>query len=323
VDRITITLDDVSQPERLRTRLDQAFAQNQELLRRLTALESSVPTQVAAGAISPQERLLLQQLSIGSTDNPAASQTPVFPLVDSLPPPASSTPGEGVILKSDGRVYWLNGATLAWVPIGSAAPADMLTTDTNQAIPTAVKTWGTNQVFNGGLTAGGTAALAAVTASGGVAISGGQLASAVQFGAWVYASAAQSIPNTTLTALLFDTESYDIGGMHSAVSNTSRLVVPAGGAGRWLPGAFVTFAASAVGSRSIILRGNGAVQIAQATIQANTVAAALTAFFISTPAPVFLADGDYIEVLVTQDSGGALNANAGLGVTGFGMVKMF
>ena len=47
-------------------------------------------------------------------------------------------------------------------------------------------------------------------------------------------SATQSVPASTFTVLTFDSEDYDVGGLHSTVTNTSRLTVPSGGDGLYL-----------------------------------------------------------------------------------------
>lgn len=46
-------------------------------------------------------------------------------------------------------------------------------------------------------------------------------------GALVFHSLAQTV-NSTTSALVWDSEDYDVGGWHDNVSNTSRLTVPAG-----------------------------------------------------------------------------------------------
>ena len=54
-------------------------------------------------------------------------------------------------------------------------------------------------------------------------------------GAKVYnSSALQTIGTSSWTAMTFDTEVWDTDSIHSTVSNTSRLTVPAGLGGKWL-----------------------------------------------------------------------------------------
>jgi hypothetical protein len=54
-------------------------------------------------------------------------------------------------------------------------------------------------------------------------------------GAYAYAqNSTQAIPATTATTLLLPTELYDTDGFHSTSSNTSRMTVPSGKAGKYL-----------------------------------------------------------------------------------------
>lgn len=121
----------------------------------------------------------------------------------------------------------------------------------------------------------------------------------------VYNSANISITNNTLTALTFDTEEFDVGaGMHSTSVNTGRLTVPTGCGGKYVIGADIEFAANATGSRLIRLRVNGATNIAQVQYPSSsgTYASALAISSVYA-----LSAADYVEVVVLQDSGGALN----------------
>lgn len=47
-------------------------------------------------------------------------------------------------------------------------------------------------------------------------------------------STTQSIPNNTDTAITWNTETVDTDGFHSTVSNTSRITIPSGKAGKYL-----------------------------------------------------------------------------------------
>lgn len=119
----------------------------------------------------------------------------------------------------------------------------------------------------------------------------------------VYSSINQSILDATTTALTFDTEKEDDKGLHSVSVNTSRItfIVP----GVYQSTATVRFAANATGSRDIFLLKNGTSRISEifvlGSINGNVVNLAGIDRF---------AAGDYLEVAVYQDSGGALNINA-------------
>ena len=120
-------------------------------------------------------------------------------------------------------------------------------------------------------------------------------------GARVYNSAAESIPDGTVTLLTFDSERYDNGGLHSTVTNTGRLTAVK--AGKYLITAHVEFATNATGYRGVILVLNAATQIAYLDLPA--VSGAPTELSISTL--YHLAASDYVTVWVQQNSGGALD----------------
>jgi hypothetical protein len=120
-------------------------------------------------------------------------------------------------------------------------------------------------------------------------------------GARVYNSATQSIANTTTTALTFDSERYDNGGLHSITSNTSRLTAQK--AGKYYIWASVQLAGNATGTRNLTLRRNGTTGIAN--LQRQGLASPPFTETISTVA--HLAAADYVEVTLYQDSGVSLS----------------
>jgi hypothetical protein len=130
-------------------------------------------------------------------------------------------------------------------------------------------------------------------------------------------SADQSIAAVTWTALTFDTETFDVGGYHSTSSNTSRITVPSGKAGYYLVNARWNWDnASTAGYRFGRIMKNGS--------QYNYMAEDPTANLYRVTLPIhdiiYLAVGDYIEIEVLQNSGGALTLNGSnysTGVTSF------
>jgi hypothetical protein len=121
----------------------------------------------------------------------------------------------------------------------------------------------------------------------------------------VYNSANISITNNTVTALTFDSERWDNGDLHSTSANTSRLTAPI--TGLYEIGGCVRIAANATGIRSAMIRLNGTTDIASIT-EPTPSAGAASDFNPSTPYQ--LAAGDYVELTVYQNSGGALNVTA-------------
>lgn len=133
----------------------------------------------------------------------------------------------------------------------------------------------------------------------------------------VYNSANISIPNSTVTALTFNSERWDTGatGMHSTATNTNRLTAQLSGLYHIF--GHVSFATNAIGIRVVYIRVNGTTNIA---IQSNTALSSDSRFSIGTD--YYLSVGHYVELLVYQDSGGALNVlSAGNYSPEFGMTK--
>jgi hypothetical protein len=129
-------------------------------------------------------------------------------------------------------------------------------------------------------------------------------------------SGTQSPANSTDVALLWDQEDFDTDALHSTVSNTSRIVIPSGLDGYWRINASVGWAASTTGSRVTWLRKNGTT-----ALSAGQTAAGAGSNVCPVDAIVNLVATDYVEVMVQQNSGGALaTANApsiGSGVATF------
>lgn len=117
----------------------------------------------------------------------------------------------------------------------------------------------------------------------------------------VFNSAAISIPNNALTALTFDSERQDVMAMHSTVTNTGRITLPL--PGWWDVGLNAEFAANATGRREWRIQLNGVTYIAQVAMVANAAlqhAANLSRLY-------YFAANDYIQAVVFQNSGAALN----------------
>lgn len=119
----------------------------------------------------------------------------------------------------------------------------------------------------------------------------------------VYNSANISIPNASTIALTFNSERWDTQGIHSTISNTSRLTCVT--AGLYAIDANISWAGSGAGIRETWISLNGITAIAY-----ETDAPPASTFNQSVATQYRLAAGDYIELLVWQTSGGALNINA-------------
>lgn len=122
----------------------------------------------------------------------------------------------------------------------------------------------------------------------------------------VYNSANESINNATDTALTFNSERFDTDTIHSTVSNTSRLTATT--AGKYLIFGHAQFAPNATGTRKVFIRLNGTTNLGTIEVPNNGGAAN-----VELPITTIyqLAATDYVELVVFQNSGGALNVNAG------------
>lgn len=121
-------------------------------------------------------------------------------------------------------------------------------------------------------------------------------------GCAVYSSATQSLTNNVLTALTWDTETYDTNAFHSTSSNTSRITIPSGYDGKYRIGGLVSFHPNGTGRRELQLYKNGAV-----LAYGNTVIGSATDFIGNyMDWSTTLVAGDYVELYALQSSGGAL-----------------
>lgn len=138
-------------------------------------------------------------------------------------------------------------------------------------------------------------------------------------GVRVYNSASLSIPSGSATALTFNSERTDVGGLHDTSSNTDRLTAQADGL--YVIWGNAEFAVNGTGVRSLSVRLN-----AGATSIANQMVVAQGTYnqpVVVSSAPYPLSVGDYVRLFAFQDSGNSLNVLAtGNYSPEFGMVKV-
>jgi len=121
-------------------------------------------------------------------------------------------------------------------------------------------------------------------------------------GARVYHNANQSISNTTVTALAFNSERWDTDTIHDTATNNSRLTCKT--AGKYLIVGQVRFASNATGVRQVDIRLAGSTTIGSGAMNAAG-GGNVTIMTVATVAD--LAVNDWVDLAVYQDSGGALN----------------
>jgi hypothetical protein len=129
------------------------------------------------------------------------------------------------------------------------------------------------------------------------------LAWQIQPAARVRNSGAIDPATSSWVTLTFDTEVFDVNGMHSTVSNTSRLTVPTDGDGLYLIGGNVKFDTSgtATGSslKGVQILLNGATTIAQ-----NLIGVVHSSYDITIQVQTLysLSAADYVELRVYTNS---------------------
>jgi hypothetical protein len=144
------------------------------------------------------------------------------------------------------------------------------------------------------------------------AIIGGGGVSIVSTAQAVRNSTFQSLVTATVTPLVFnDADTFDATNMHDPATNPSRMTVVTAGVHTFET--TIVFAANATGIRGVGFRINGTTPIYGWQEVAN--AGALPTV-VSTIWTMPLNAGDYVEVLVFQNSGGALNAGSNDPTTG-------
>lgn len=122
-------------------------------------------------------------------------------------------------------------------------------------------------------------------------------------------------PATATWAVVpFDTETYDTDSMHDLVTNTSRVTAQT--PGRYEITAVVSFAGNATGDRRAQIRQNaagaigGGTQVSQLAAHPAAVGASVLTTVELPARDIYLNAGDYVELFVWQNSGGALALTA-------------
>jgi hypothetical protein len=126
-------------------------------------------------------------------------------------------------------------------------------------------------------------------------------------GALVYNSGAQSAPDSLTTNVVFDSEAYDTDDIHSTVSNTERLTVPAG-VTKVKVSALVTWGTDPNGYRSADIWKNGAPFTGRGYDIRNAVSAGIkTTSNNPISAVVDASGGDFFYLRALQTSGSSLD----------------
>ena len=119
-------------------------------------------------------------------------------------------------------------------------------------------------------------------------------------------SANISLSNGTTVTLTWDQEVLDSDAYHSTGSNTSRITIPAGKAGKYLVTSKVQYTSNSNGRRIVQIIKNGA-----NLWDFESASPGSTELQLQGVAIINLAEGDYVETTAWQNSGAGLNAQNG------------
>ena len=134
-------------------------------------------------------------------------------------------------------------------------------------------------------------------------------------GCRLFQSSDQSLSSSVTTTLTFGSESFDTDAFHSTSTNTSRITIPSGKAGKYLFVGTVRFADNNTGTRQFWFSYNGGGSFAPLVTTQNT---ATTNRWVATASLIYdMAVGDYMEMQAWQNSGGSLTTTSGSDNTTF------
>ena len=125
-------------------------------------------------------------------------------------------------------------------------------------------------------------------------------------GCSLYKSAAQTISNTTFTAITFNSESFDTDAFHNDTTNNSRITIPTGKGGKYLVTLFANTVSVNPSYIILSLYLNGA-QYTASGLREGTVFRNDGQIPISASTVVTLAAADYLEFYFQQSETATAN----------------
>jgi hypothetical protein len=117
-------------------------------------------------------------------------------------------------------------------------------------------------------------------------------------------SANISLANNTTVTLTWDQEVFDTDGFHSTATNTSRITIPAGKAGKYLVTSKIQYSSNSNGRRITQITKNGA-----NLWDFESASPGSSELQLQGVAIIDLAVGDYVETTAWQNSGVGLSVS--------------
>jgi hypothetical protein len=142
--------------------------------------------------------------------------------------------------------------------------------------------------------------------TGWILYASGSGTSVVGHGCSVYHNVNQSATTSVTLYHAFNSENWDTNNYHDPVTNNSRITIPTGEGGRYLIQGEVSWASNVIGYRGLQILKNGSVTLSN--MNQAPPGSSVMGMRISVVAS--LVDGDYVELLGFQTSGGNLNSEA-------------
>jgi hypothetical protein len=136
-------------------------------------------------------------------------------------------------------------------------------------------------------------------------------------------SAVQSISNSTNTTLTWNTEKFDTNSFHDTTTNTARITIPSGYAGKYVIFGNMKFAGNSTGDRQVFIdRFNSSGTNLESFDGYLTRAAGTYQTGYSIYRVGELNVGDYLTMYCWQNSGGSLNTGYTLQEMNFGVIYL-
>lgn len=139
----------------------------------------------------------------------------------------------------------------------------------------------------------------------------------------VFSTVAQQLAAGSFTTITFDSEQFDVGGLHSTGTNPSRITVPAGSSGLYLVGASMLLSTGGAGDQAFLrVVKNSTTEVCNGMSVARGSSAGTSLRLTS---PLVLDGGDYIEaeIFATTSTGSIQVASVRRAASDFWAMKIW
>ena len=135
------------------------------------------------------------------------------------------------------------------------------------------------------------------TASTGLAWATPASSSPTFVGCAIFGTGTQTITNNTQTAITWNSENFDTDGFHSTSTNTSRITIPAGKAGKYLISGLIEVSNTTTGNWQLSIYKNGSINRGFTLDSDDSYPSVQLSHVLD------LIATDYVEIFIWQNSG--------------------